>query len=85
MDENRIPDIVSDGVTGADEFSNEEDSSGVIFMDEVIFLELGARTSGDGVAVGFVDNGDDDVIIDDVIILDALTAGDETAKYKNIG
>ena len=51
MDENRIPDIVSDGVTGADEFSNEEDSSGVIFMDEVIFLELGARTSGDGVAV----------------------------------
>ena len=85
MDEIRIPGMVSDGVTGADELSNEEDSSGVIFMDDVIFLELGARTSGDRVAADCDDNGDDDVGIDDVMILDILTAGDETAEYKNIG
>ena len=76
---------MTDDVTGADELSNEEDSSGVIFMDGVIFLELGARTSGEGVAADCDDNGDDDVANDDVIILDVLTAGDETAKYKNKG
>ena len=85
MKEIRTADVAPDVTTGFDDANTGEESGEVIFIDDVILLELWARTSGDEVGAERDDSGGDDVAITNVMILDVLTTGDDPTKYKNNG
>ena len=83
MEEIRTADVAPDVITGSDDANTGEESGEVIFIDDVILLELWAGTNNDEVGAECDDSGGDDVATNNVIILDVLTTGDDPTKYKN--